>query len=263
MCLICENDISDKLRFFHSIPYKENINNTLSTKIMNKELQNILISAIKDYNERGLYDVTFLSKAHKIYNEFAYFSCPLPLSDHPYLLGIVFSYFSEYYKNDIDTYTSIIENALFCFFRVIKENEFQMERQSAAIRLLLLIDRNDWVMKGITRKFYTKNCEVLFGMPFDLHQIFEYRGLGQWVVEGDILRILGHQCTLIADSNSSHVSISETDMRDYHKLLNENKYRGDWPLVKISTEQLFEMYDDFIRDFINTPYERRITQLIY
>ena len=82
---------------------------------MNNELQNILQSTINDFNDSGLYSDAFLTKAHQIYNSFAYYSCPLPSSEHPYLLGVVFSHFARYYKEDFDKYTSIIEKYVIRF----------------------------------------------------------------------------------------------------------------------------------------------------
>lgn len=229
---------------------------------MSTEFQNLLKSAIDDYSDRGLYDKAFLTKVHQIYNAFAHYPCPLPSAEHPYSLGIVFSYFCEYYKNDIDKYTSIIENALFCFFRVINESEFTIEKQSATIRLLLLIDKNDWVMKGIMKKFYMRYCDTLYGMPLEIHKLL-HDSFEPWTFETDLLSRLGERCIEIASSDTAHSVLSQQEMQKFNELKTGEKYVSYFPLIKISTEELFRLFNDFINEFIRTPYERRITHLYY
>lgn len=233
---------------------------------MNNELQNLLRSAINDFNDSGLYNDAFLTKAHQIYNSFAYYSCPLPFSEHPYLLGVVFSYFARYYKDDIDKYTSIIENALFCFLRVIYDTEFKVDRQSAAIRLLLLIDSHDWVMKGILRNFYDKNCDVLFNIPQSHGSIF--RSLmsidDPWIIEEDMLKCIGNICIDLTTSNTIHSEISAIEMKSFNELKTKDAYnahRGH--LIEVPLNKFFKMFYTHITDIINTPYERRITHLYY
>ena len=129
-------------------------------------VEDFLVSTIHDYENGGLKNGEFLKKAHGIYNSYANFSCSLPSAEHPYLLGIVFAGFAKYYARNINCYASIIENALFCFSTVMKESESCSERQCAAIRMLLLIDDNNEVMRGIAHKFYQKNYQELYGHPF-------------------------------------------------------------------------------------------------
>ena len=231
---------------------------------MNNELQNILQSTINDFNDSGLYSDAFLTKAHQIYNSFAYYSCPLPSSEHPYLLGVVFSHFALYYKDDIDKYTSIIENALFCFLRVIYDTEFKAERQSAAIRLLLLIDGHDWVMKGILRKFYDKHCDILFNIPQSHGSVF--RSLmsmdNPWIIEEDMLKCIGSICIELTASKSTYSEISAIEMKSFDEL--KEKYNSRWGhLIEVPLNKFFKMFYEHITEIINTPYERRITHLFY
>lgn len=234
---------------------------------MNNELQNLLKSAINDFNDSGLYNDAFLTKAHQIYNSFACYSCPLPSSEHPYLLGVVFSYFARYYKDNIDKYTSIIENALFCFLKVIYDKtEFKVERQSAAIRLLLLIDSHDWVMKGILRKFYDKHCDVLFNIPQSHGSVF--RSLmsmdNPWIIEEDMLKCIGNICIGLTTSNTTYSEISAIEMKSFNELKAKDAYNDSWGhLIEIPLNKFFKMFYAHITDIINTPYERRITHLYY
>ena len=234
---------------------------------MNNELQNLLKSAINDFNNNGLYNDNFLTKAHQIYNSFAYYSCPLPSSEHPYLLGIVFSNFARYYKEDIDKYTSIIENALFCFLRVIYDKtESKVERQSAAIRLLLLIDSHDWVMKGILRKFYDKSCDVLFNIPQTHGSIF--RSLmsmdNPWIIEEDMLKCIGNICLELTESSNTHAELSATEMNTFNQIKRKDAYNDQWGhLIEVPLNKFFKMFYNHITNIVNTPYERRITHLYY
>ena len=156
-------------------------------------VEDFLVSTIHDYENGGLKNGEFLKKAHGIYNSYANFSCSLPSAEHPYLLGIVFAGFAKYYARNINCYASIIENALFCFSTVMKESESCSERQCAAIRMLLLIDDNNEVMRGIAHKFYQKNYQELYGHPFAGSQ-FISRVMGSGTIETDILNILGRYC---------------------------------------------------------------------
>lgn len=136
---------------------------------MNKEF---LLSIIKDFESGGLENPEFLKKAHTIYNGYATYPSSLPDAENPYLLGIVFSHFAKYYQQNIDYYASILENALFCFIKVIKNSEAsRSERHCAAISMLLLIDNNEWAMKGIAHKFFEKKCQQLYGSPLMVQQI--------------------------------------------------------------------------------------------
>ncbi len=224
-------------------------------------LDEFLVATIHEYDNGGLSNEQFIENAHLIYNAFACFPCPLQSYDYPYLLGIVFSGFAPYYKHDINIYTSIMENALFCFMKIIKEeNHNSSEYQCAAIRLLLLIHDNDWVMKGITQKFQDKNCLELYGeIPFVHHVL--YQGVSPWAYEIDILTHLGQYCIAQSRSDSKQSSISASDMRKFKEIVKGQDYQVKWPLVHISDEQVFNLFYEFITEYVSTPYERRISHI--
>lgn len=226
---------------------------------MNKEF---LLSAIHDYENGGLENEDFLKKAHDIYNGYATYSCPLLDAENPYLLGIVFSAFAKYYAKNIDYYASIMENALFCFGKVMKTSESISERQCAAIRMLLLIDENDWVMKGIVHKFFERMSLELYGQPL-LVQKISAQGMAPWTYEVDILTHIGNYCINESRSFSIHSSISSEEMTRFNDIKKSNKYYVRWPLVRVPIKRVFDLFQDFIEDYINTPYERRVTQLRY
>lgn len=226
------------------------------------ELKNLLVSAINNYNNGGLRNEEFVRDAHVIYNAYADYWCSLPTAEYPYLLGIVFAGFAKYYKGNIDYYTSIMENALFCFSKCIKNSASIGERQCAAIRLLLLIDSNDWVMKGIVHKFYEKRSMELYGAPLFVQQITASK-LEPWTFESDILRIIGYYCLQAADSKTVHSSITSSEMEVFNHIKSKGKYDGRYPLVNISPEQLFNLFFEFITEYVKTPYDRRVTQLCY
>ncbi|MDO4165297.1 MAG: hypothetical protein Q4D56_13085 [Bacteroides sp.] len=224
--------------------------------------QEILSSAIQDYEKGGLLNEAFLSKAHSIYNEYATFPSPLPNAEHPYLLGIVFSYFAKYYSKNIDYYTCIMENALFCFFKVMSTSLSQSECQCAAMRVLLLIEDNDWVMKGIAHKFYEQRCQELYGQPL-MVQSFLARGMEPWTFETDILRQIGYYCIKKSSSDGKQSMISSSDTERFKSIVKSGKYNVTWPLVTVSPDRVYELFFKFISGYIGTPYERRITQLRY
>ena len=226
-------------------------------------VEDFLVSTIHDYENGGLKNGEFLKKAHGIYNSYANFSCSLPSAEHPYLLGIVFAGFAKYYARNINCYASIIENALFCFSTVMKESESCSERQCAAIRMLLLIDDNNEVMRGIAHKFYQKNYQELYGHPFAGSQ-FISRVMGSGTIETDILNILGRYCIEKSDLLGKHSSISSLDMRRFNDIKKGEKYGyGGWSLATVSAERVFNSFFEFIEEIIRTPYDRRVTQLFY
>lgn len=222
----------------------------------------LLISAIRDYENGGLQNRDFLQKAHKIYNSFAAYPCSLPDAEHPYLLGIIFSAFAKYYADNIDYYTSIMENALFCYSNVIRKSESCSERQCAAIRTLLLIDDNEWVMKGIAHTFYEKKCMQLYGQPLMMQNILA-QGMERWTFEIDILKNIGSYCIELSSSDDKHSFISATEMKCFNYIMRSGKYEVEWPLVSIPAERVFYLFTEFLGEFIRTPYERRITSLRY
>lgn len=222
-----------------------------------------LLSTISDFENGGLENPEFLRKAHLTYNKYANDSCSLPDAENPYLLGTIFSYFAKYYQQNIDYYTSILENALFCFIKVIKNTNISCsEHQYAAIRMLLLINDNEWAMKGIAHQFYKKKCEQLYDSPLIIQQMLA-QGMDPWTYETDLLKNLGFYCIEQSDSDNRHSFISASDMKRFSILKNNGKYSIDWTLVCVSYERVFELFAEFISEYIHTPYERRITHLHY
>lgn len=219
------------------------------------ELNEFLKSAITDYD--NLVETDFLNKAHQIYNAYATYPCPLPKAEHPYLLGIVFSKFAKYYAKDINIYTSIIENALFCYIKVIKNSESISERQCAAIRMILLIDDNEWVMKGIARKFCEKHRQELFGFPF-YDETYDY--------ERDILKSIEKYCNKCSSTTCKQSYISHAEMQHFLSIKKSldipfDLFKNPTRLTKYPN-QVFELFSEHITDIINTLYLRRITALL-
>ena len=231
---------------------------TMMIEMINSE---ILSSAIKAYEKGGLYDEEFLKKAHLIYNSCATFPPNvLNNSESPYLLGVVFSYLAKYYSDNINHYTSIVENALFCFDRAMKPDVSISEYQCAAMRMLLLIDDNDCVMKGIAHKFYEQKCQELYGQPLMFQRMLA-QGMDAWTFEMDILKHIGFCCIMRGCSVNKYSIISALDYERFTRLTGSGKYDVEWPLVKVSEERVYELFSEFISEYVNTPYERRITLL--
>lgn len=224
------------------------------------EQRDKLYACFQEYQKGTDKNRKFLSLAHEVYNEYATYPCSLPTATHPYLLGMVFSEFACSYSEDINTYTSIMENALFCFFRVIKTSTSVSERQCAAIRMLLLIDNHDWVMKGITRKFRDKYSQRLYGQPSIIIQMMS-QSMAPWIYEEDILRMLGAYCIYKSESDEKHSSISHSEMQQFCQIKQSGKYEVRWPLVSISMDNVFNLYYHHILEIVNSPFERRITKL--
>lgn len=236
---------------------------TCTDLIVDNSYEEMLRSAIRNYYDGGLNNENFVKDAHRIYNEYVGFPCSLPQAEHHYLLGIIFSGFARYYEDNIDYYTCIMENALYCFFKVINESTSQSERQCAAIRMLLLIDGNDWVMKGITRKFRDKHCQKLYGQPLMHIQIISQGLSTPWDYENDILRIIGCVCLEMFGSSKTSF-ISHGEMMLFDRIKSSGKYTHSmWGLANMPDESVFQLYYEFITEYINTPYERRLTQLVY
>ena len=226
------------------------------------DFETLLVSTIDDYNNGGLENEEFVKKAHEIYNSYANYSCSLPRTQYPYLLGVMFAGFAKYYKGNIDYYTSIMENALYCFAKCMKVSDSLSERQCAAMRLLFLIDDNDRVMKGIAHNFFEKRCQELYGSPLIVQQILA-NGMDPWTFETDILVNIGNYCIEQSDAESVHSCISSTEMDNFEKLKKMGKYNVRFPLVQVSPKQVFELFFDFILEYVSTPYERRVTMLRY
>lgn len=225
-----------------------------------KEQEDKLQACFQEFQNGGNRNPEFLNLAHKVYNEYATFPCMLPTADRLYLLGIIFSEFAPSYSDDINIYTSIMEDALFCFFKMIRTSTSVSEKQCAAIRMLLLIEDNDWVMKGITRKFRDKYSQELYGQPSFMTQMIS-QGMEPWSYEEDILRMLGAYCIYVSDSNGKHSYISHSEMQQFHQIKQSGKYELRWPLVNMSMDSVFDLYYQHIFEIINTPFERRITKL--
>ena len=52
-------------------------------------------------------------------------------------------------------------------------------------------------------------------------------------------------------------------MDNFEKLKKMGKYNVRFPLVQVSPKQVFELFFDFILEYVSTPYERRVTMLRY
>ncbi len=219
-------------------------------------------TAINDQKNGGLQNDDFVKKAHAIYNIFATFPCSLPASGQQYPLGIIFSCLAQYYSGNIDHYTSIMENALFCFSNVMKASESCDERQNAAIRMLLLIDGNDWIMKSITHKFFKRKCNELYGTSLIDQQMIA-RKLEPWTFETDILKHLGRYCIEESATTSPEQILSVSEIRRFNELKENGKYSIQWPLVNISPARVFDLFCEYIKDTVSTSCERRATQLQY
>ena len=222
----------------------------------------LLTSTIQSYEKSGLQNVDFLKQAHAIYNKYATFPPTLPSAENPYLLGIVFSYFAKYYENNINNYTCIVENALFCFDKVMKTSSSQSERQCAAIRMLLILEDNYRIIMGMIHVFCEKRCQELYGNPLMMHRMLA-QGMDPWTYEMDVLKQLGSFCIEKSNSCEKHSFISSIDMQRFKNIENSGKYKMKWPLTMIPSENVYKLFSDFITENINTPYDRRITQLHY
>ena len=79
----------------------------------------------------------------------------------------------------------------------------------------------------------------------------------------DILVNIGNYCIQQSDAESVHSCISSTEMDNFEKLKKMGKYNVRFPLVQVSPKQVFELFFDFILEYVSTPYERRVTMLRY
>lgn len=158
----------------------------------------------------------------------------------------MYSYLANFYKNNIDIYTSIVENSIYCFSKVIIESESESERQSAAIRLFLLSYDNEKVVKGILYKLVREK----YG-----DNTFEIILLQ--LVDSDLCAIRSY-CLLLIEEGSKKVFISDEYMRKYHRLSKSLRKSSSTPEA---LEKSFILFYEEIHKIIKTPYERRITAL--
>lgn len=223
-------------------------------------IKGTLLAAIDDYGKGGLQNDEFLKKAHDIYNTYVENPQSLLETEHPYLLGIVFAAFAKFYTKEIDYYTSIIENALFCFLKVLKSDDSGSECQCAAIRMLLLIDDNYWIMQNIMSRFIEERCQELYK-----YSLLEYRisvgTLEPWTYERDILRQIGHYCIEKSSSEDKDVFLSCMEMRRFYAILLSNRYDGGYFLTRLVTERVFMLFSEFVKSCIVKPIDRRRTIL--
>lgn len=89
------------------------------------------------------------------------------------------------------------------------------------------------------------------------------QGMEPWTFEIDILKNIGSYCIGLSSSNDKHSFISATEMKCFNYIKRSGKYEVEWPLVSVPAERVFYLFSEFLREFIRTPYERRITYLRY
>lgn len=224
------------------------------------DFENLLSAAINDYEQKGRENKSFLEKAHRIYNSYAINACPLKDTEHPYLLGIVFATFAKYYINDVNIYASILENACYCFSKVMTDSSSISERQCAAIRLLLCIEDNYPLMLQVAKKLKDYKCQELYGQSAMELNIFS-QGMDQYTYEEDILRNIGSYCIATQKTTNINASISVQDMNLFQKLTTSKKYNLEWPLVCVSSSQVFKLFYELLYKIISTPCKRRTTVL--
>lgn len=225
-------------------------------------LEGQIASAIKDCEQGGRENPQFIEKAHAIYNLYATNTCPLKDAEHPYLLGILFAAFAKYYIRNVNIYASIMENACFCFSKVVKESDSPTERQCAAMRLLLFIDDNYPLMLQVAKNLRNSYSQELYGQPAMMVNIMA-QGMDQNAYEEDLLRNIGSYCIGMQNSGNVHSSISAREMQRFKNLCSTERYNLNFPLVEIPASRVFELFYDFMYRIICTPCERRITQLSY
>lgn len=102
----------------------------------------------------------------------------------------------------------------------------------------------------------------LYGQPLMMQSILA-QGMEPWTFEIDILKNIGSYCIGLSSSNDKHSFISATEMKCFNYIKRSGKYEVEWPLVSVPAERVFYLFSEFLREFIRTPYERRITYLRY
>ena len=220
-------------------------------------MENILNEVIKAYDS-GEID-NFKNLARRIYNSFAVYPSNLGVANHKYLLGQIFSDYAPFLQNDIDAYTTAIENAYFCLSTVVIKSENISERNCAAIRMLLLVDENRRVMLNIASRFIKERSSRVCDKP--AINISVLNGLMNNAFDEEVLRIIGGYLISEVSSSEKKSFISENEMNRYNELLRKDCYSTRYSLFNVSPQTLFLEMRDYIRYVIDAPYERRMKQL--
>lgn len=197
----------------------------------------------------------FVKQAQQIYNSCACFPSHLNSIGHEYLYGKVFAYFAPFVTNDINIYTTVLENAYFCLSKTIVNSESISEEQCAAIRLLLLIDDNNRVIMHIISRFLEERVGNICKNPMNtliLNEIMDK------AFEKEILRMIGGYLIEKVGSHEKNSFISVKEMDKYNDILRRNCYSTQISLIPSSAEKIFMETYNFIYSVIQTPYDRRI-----
>ena len=233
---------------------------TITDLIVDKDME--LNRAIK------LYDAGHISGFKRLavdfYNEYCNFPSTLLFDEERniYSMGIIYSRMAQFYTEDINVYATIIENAIYCFSKIITTTDNIVNKQSAAIRLLLLFKDNWGLMLQVAKNLIKTRGSQLYGDYSSLSFSILASGLEPYTYENDILRQLGHYCVKESQSNNTHTSISASEMSQYELCVKSGKFSyNEWALTKLGGKDLFDIFYGFIEEIIKTPYERRTTKL--
>lgn len=205
----------------------------------------------------------FKERAISLYNKYCSYPSPLEHNNpHPYLLGTIYSRMAQFYVYDINTFASIIENALYCFSKTIIESDDIVEKQCAAKRMVLLLDDNWGFMQQVAKNFIKFSGHKLYRDYSELTFSILSRGMTPNAFEDDILGQLGYYCVEITQSNSVHSFISVEETARYESCIKDKRFQyHPWALTNIKDEKLFELFYEFLSLIVRSMVERRVTLL--
>ena len=201
----------------------------------------------------------FKDLARQIYNAFSCYPSNLSSVSHKYLLGQIFSDYAPFIENNINAYTTALENAYFCLASVVINSEYISQKNCAAIRLLLLIDENRQVMLHIASRFIKERSSRVSHKP--AINVGILNSIMNNAFDEEVLRIVGGFLINEISSSEKKSFIPQNEMYRYNMILQKNCYNTKWSLFDATPEEVFLELYNYILYVINEPYERRMTPL--
>lgn len=214
--------------------------------------ENLLRSTIQDFESGESKNEEFLKKAHQIYDAFNSYPCPLISIENAYLMGIIFSDLALAEREDKDFCNQVIGNAAYCFLEVIEKGKTLRVRQSAAVKLAILLDRENEVVSKVVAAFRKHKGTSIFVDP-------KVSGDGKVDLvsyDTELLKELGMYCVKFGGVAERIDSLSAEEKKRFEAIKKSRKFHVENPKLKVSLASLCRMFSDFITEHVTMPEKK-------
>lgn len=216
--------------------------------------ENLLKSAIQDYECGGLKNEEFLRKAHQIYDAFNSYPCPLLSIDNAFLMGIIFSDMAQAERENKEFYNQAIGNAGYCFLEVIEKGQTLRMRQYAAVKLAILLDHENEAVNKVVSAFRKHKGAELFDKP-------EVSADGQVDLESydsELLKELGMYCVKFGEAAVRGADMSDSEKEQFDEIKKSQKFHVDKKRAKVTPVRLCRMFSDFINEHVTLSEKKSV-----